>query len=283
MKENEPGSHDFVVELSDPNDQRLSPYKDIREKDLVGRQQRFIAEGKVVLNVLFAASARFETESLLVLENRLNGLRDQLQHLPAGVEVYSVSQSIMDEVAGFHVHRGILAVGRRKPQPELAEIIRNLPETALVIVLCGISNHDNVGSIFRNAAAFEADCVLMDETCCDPLYRKAIRVSVGATLKVPYFHGTSIETIIETMQAADFEILALSPSSKLSIYEAQRHKRQALLLGTEGDGLPIQLLRQLKGVRIPMSKAFDSLNVATASGIALSRFSQFNASAFRKD
>lgn len=276
MKDEKTGSHDFVVEISDADDQRLAAYKNIREKDLVGRQQRFIAEGKVVLNVLFSESARFETESLLILENRLNGLREQLDLLPEGVEVYSVPQSIMDEVAGFHVHRGILAVGRRKPQPELADMIGKLPESALAVVLCGISNHDNVGSIFRNAAAFEADCVLMDDTCCDPLYRKAIRVSVGATLKVPYFHGDTIEAIVETLQQARFDILALSPSSPMNIYQAPRNNRQALLLGTEGDGLPAHLLKQLTGARIPMSSQFDSLNVATASGIALSRFSKFN-------
>lgn len=275
MKETQAGSHDFVVEITDADDARLAAYKNIREKDLVGRQQRFIAEGKVVLNVLFSESARFVTESLLILENRLNGLQDQLAQLPAGVEVYSVPQAVIDEVAGFHVHRGILAVGRRKPQPELTDMVSQLPETALVVVLCGISNHDNVGSIFRNAAAFEADCVLMDETCCDPLYRKAIRVSVGATLKVPYFHGSNIETIVATLQDAKFNILALSPSSALNIYQAPSNNRQALLLGTEGEGLPAHLLRQLTGARIPMSSQFDSLNVATASGIALSRFSKF--------
>lgn len=276
MKETQAGSHDFVVEITDADDARLAAYKNIREKDLVGRQQRFIAEGKVVLNVLFSESARFDTESLLILENRLNGLQDQLAQLPAGVEVYSVPQAVIDEVAGFHVHRGILAVGRRKPQPELTDMVSQLPETALVVVLCGISNHDNVGSIFRNAAAFEADCVLMDETCCDPLYRKAIRVSVGATLKVPYFYGSNIETIVATLQDAKFNILALSPSSALNIYQAPSNNRQALLLGTEGEGLPAHLLRQLTGARIPMSSQFDSLNVATASGIALSRFSKFN-------
>ncbi|WP_421565844.1 TrmH family RNA methyltransferase [Ochrobactrum sp. EDr1-4] len=276
MKETQAGSHDFVVEITDADDARLAAYKNIREKDLVGRQQRFIAEGKVVLNVLFSESARFVTESLLILENRLNGLQDQLAQLPAGVEVYSVPQAVIDEVTGFHVHRGILAVGRRKPQPELTDMVSQLPETALVVVLCGISNHDNVGSIFRNAAAFEADCVLMDETCCDPLYRKAIRVSVGATLKVPYFHGSNIETIVTTLQDAKFNILALSPSLALNIYQAPSNNRQALLLGTEGEGLPAHLLRQLTGARIPMSSQFDSLNVATASGIALSRFSKFN-------
>ncbi|GAA5616992.1 TrmH family RNA methyltransferase [Brucella anthropi] len=268
-------SHGCVQQIDDPNDIRLSPYRDIREKDLVGRQQRFIAEGKVVLNVLFSSSARFETESLLVLENRLAGLGEQLSQLPSEVPVYSVPQTVMDAVAGFHVHRGILAVGRRKTPPSLQAMLDTLPAKSLVVVLCGISNHDNVGSIFRNAAAFEADCVLMDDTCCDPLYRKAIRVSVGATLKVPYFHGGSIDEIIAALGDADFNLLALSPSSSLSVYDATKYGRQALLLGTEGEGLPPRLLEKLQTARIPMSTAFDSLNVATASGIALSRFSKF--------
>ncbi|EXL08338.1 MULTISPECIES: TrmH family RNA methyltransferase [Brucella] len=268
-------SHGCVQQIDDPNDIRLSPYRDIREKDLVGRQQRFIAEGKVVLNVLFSSSARFETESLLVLENRLAGLGEQLSQLPSEVPVYSVPQTVMDAVAGFHVHRGILAVGCRKTPPSLQAMLDTLPAKSLVVVLCGISNHDNVGSIFRNAAAFEADCVLMDDTCCDPLYRKAIRVSVGATLKVPYFHGGSIDEIIAALGDADFNLLALSPSSSLSVYDATKHGRQALLLGTEGEGLPPRLLEKLQTARIPMSTAFDSLNVATASGIALSRFSKF--------
>ncbi|MEJ5019986.1 RNA methyltransferase [Ochrobactrum vermis] len=268
-------SHGCVQQIDDQDDIRLSPYRDIREKDLVGRQQRFIAEGKVVLNVLFSSSARFETESLLVLENRLAGLAEQLNQLPPDVPVYSVPQTVMDAVAGFHVHRGILAVGRRKTQPSLQAMLDVLPAKSLVVVLCGISNHDNVGSIFRNAAAFEANCVLMDETCCDPLYRKAIRVSVGATLKIPYFHGANIDEIIAALGDAGFNLLALSPSSSLSIYDAAKHDRQALLLGTEGDGLPPRLLHKLQTARIPMSDAFDSLNVATASGIALSRFSKF--------
>ncbi|KAB2733660.1 TrmH family RNA methyltransferase [Brucella intermedia] len=267
--------HPCVQSIDDPDDIRLSPYRSIREKDLVGRQQRFIAEGKVVLNVLFSSSARFETESLLVLENRLAGLGEQLGQLPPDVPVYCVPQAVMDAVAGFHVHRGILAVGRRKPQPGLEAMLGALPARSLVVVLCGISNHDNVGSIFRNAAAFEADCVLMDETCCDPLYRKAIRVSVGATLKVPYFHGGNIDEIIAALGDANFNLLALSPSSTLSIYDAAKQDRHALLLGTEGEGLPPRLLEKLETARIPMSTAFDSLNVATASGIALSRFSKF--------
>ncbi|GAB1582647.1 TrmH family RNA methyltransferase [Phyllobacterium phragmitis] len=264
-----------VLKIDDVGDPRLAPYRDIRERDLVGRSGRFIAEGKVVLNVLLSSARFFEAESLLVLENRLSGLEQQLRLCPPEVPVYCVPQAVMDAVAGFHVHRGILAVGRRKAAPSLAGLLAGLPDRALVAVLCGISNHDNVGSIFRNAAAFEADCVLMDETCCDPLYRKAIRVSVGATLKVPYARQGSIDDIIAALAEEKFEIWALSPSGTRSIYDVPPAPRQALLMGTEGEGLPKLLLERLNTARIPMSAEFDSLNVATASGIALSRFSRF--------
>ena len=116
----------------------------------------------------------------------------------------------------------------------------------------------------------------MDETSCDPLYRKAIRVSVGAALKIPFAREGSIDDLVSTLQQAKFDIYALSPSGMESLYTAQLGSRTALLLGTEGEGLPKALMQTLKTVRIPMSEAFDSLNVATASGIALSRFSRFS-------
>ncbi|UGX86478.1 TrmH family RNA methyltransferase [Phyllobacterium meliloti] len=265
-----------TIRIDDPEDARLVPYRDVRERDLVGREGRFIAEGKVVLNVLLA-NAAFAVESLLVLENRLAGLSEQIRLCPDDVPVYCVSRNVMDAIAGFPMHRGILAVGQRSAPCSASQLIDALPEKSLAVVLCGISNHDNMGSIFRNAAAFEADCILMDETSCDPLYRKAIRVSVGAALKVPFAREGSIEELVSKLQQANFHIYALSPSGTESIYTAQPGVRTALLLGTEGEGLPKALMQKLRTVRIPMSLEFDSLNVATASGIALSRFSRFSA------
>jgi len=264
-----------ITRIDDAEDARLSPYRNVRERDLVGREGRFIAEGKVVLNVLLA-NAAFAVESLLVLENRLAGLAAQIALCPLDVPVYCVPRAVMDVIAGFPMHRGILAVGRRSAPRSAGQLIDALPSASLVVVLCGISNHDNMGSIFRNAAAFEADCILMDETSCDPLYRKAIRVSVGAALKVPFAREGSIDDLVSILQQAKFDIYALSPSGMESLYTAQPGSRTALLLGTEGEGLPKALMQTLKTVRIPMSEAFDSLNVATASGIALSRFSRFS-------
>ncbi len=264
-----------ITRLGDPQDERLSPYRNVKERDLVGREGRFIAEGKVVLNVLLANSA-FAIESLLVIENRLAGLEGQIRLCPDHVPIYCVTRATMDEIAGFPMHRGILGIGRRENPLSVKALISSLPATALVIVLCSISNHDNMGSIFRNSAAFEADCIVMDETSCDPLYRKAIRVSVGAALKVPFAREGSIDTIVETLQEAGFTLFALSPSGSISINSVQAAPRTALLLGTEGEGLPLPLLQQLQTARIPMSASFDSLNVATASGIALSRLSRFS-------
>lgn len=148
-----------ITRIDDADDGRLSPYRNVRERDLVGREGRFIAEGKVVLNVLLA-NAAFAVESLLVLENRLAGLAQQIAVCPDDVPVYCVSRAVMDAIAGFPMHRGILAVGRRSAPRSADQLIDALPAASLAVVLCGISNHDNMGSIFRNAAAFEADCIL---------------------------------------------------------------------------------------------------------------------------
>jgi tRNA G18 (ribose-2'-O)-methylase SpoU len=148
-----------------------------------------------------------------------------------------------------------------------------LPKRALVVVLIGLSNHDNVGAIFRNAAAFGADAMLLDETCCDPLYRKAIRVSVGAALKVPFAIGDDATSIVALLDRAGFGQVALSPSGATNIRDASRPDRLALYLGTEGDGLPDDLLSRLQTVHIGMADSFDSLNVAAASAIALHHFS----------
>ncbi len=264
-----------ITRIAGPEDERLAPYRNVRERDLVGREGRFIAEGKVVLNVLLA-NRSFAIESLLIIENRLAGLKDQIRLCPADVPIYCVSRTTIDAIAGFPMHRGILAVGRRMNPLSVQALIDTLSPTALVVVLCGISNHDNMGSIFRNAAAFEADCVIMDETSCDPLYRKAIRVSVGATLKVPFAQQGPIEAIIdEHCRMPALHFFGLSPSGLTSINSVQPAQRTALLLGTEGEGLPPALLQQLQTAKIPMSSDFDSLNVATASGIALSRLSRF--------
>ena len=256
------------IRIDDPADPRIAAYRDIRERDLVGRQGRFVAEGKVVLNVLFTAR-RFEAESVLLLENRLAGMESLLELIPEEVPVYVASAPVIDAIAGFHMHRGILAIGMRSEEETHAGLLSALPEEALVVALMGTANHDNMGAIFRNAAAFGADAVLLDGTCCDPLYRKAIRVSVGAALKVPFARQGSADELVSTLTDNGFEIVALTPAGKTEIADVARSRRMALLLGSEGEGLPRNVLERLKTVRIGMAEDFDSLNVAAASAIAL--------------
>lgn len=259
-----------IIRIDAPDDPRLAAYRQIRERDLVGREGRFIAEGRVVLNVLLAQS-RFRPESLLLLENRMDGLSDLLARVPGQVPVYVAGQPVLDAIAGYHVHRGILAIGRRTEEQDMDAFVAALPARALVLVLVGISNHDNVGALFRNAAAFDADAVLLDDTSCDPLYRKAIRVSVGGTLQVPFLRGGSASAIVASLAAKGFDCLALSPAGTTDVSALRPGERTALLLGSEGNGLPPEMLARLSTVRIDMSRSFDSLNVATAAAIALHR------------
>ncbi|CAN7589712.1 TrmH family RNA methyltransferase [Mesorhizobium sp. LjNodule214] len=262
-----------LIHIDDPQDPRVAAYLDIRERDLVGRHGRFVAEGKVVLEILLSAG-RFAAESILVLENRLAGLDETLRKAPADLPVYVASGEIIDRIAGFHMHRGILAIGSRGALQPAEALLETLPANALVVILVGIANHDNMGSIFRNAAAFGANAVLLDATCCDPLYRKAIRVSVGAALKVPFASFDDTTSFIAMLDRLGFSQVALSPRGEADIRDAKRTDRLALYLGTEGEGLPESLLARLKTVRIGMAQGFDSLNVAAASAIALHHFSR---------
>src|SRR5690606_35350388 len=210
--------------------------------------------------------------SVLVLENRLAGLADVLAKAPDDLPIHVVTGEVMDEIAGFHMHRGILAIGIKRPCPDAEFLLDDLPP--LGVVLVGISNHDNMGSIFRNAAAFGAHALFLDATCCDPLSRKAIRASGGAALKVPFASCDDTIGFTGTLDRLGYDQFALSPRGAIDIRDARPGKRLALFLGTEGKGLPDPLLDRLETVRIAMAKDFDSLNVAAASAIALHHFSR---------
>ena len=151
-----------LTTITDRDDPRIEPYRLVRERDLAGRHQRFVAEGEVVLKVLLTRS-RFRVESLLLAENRVASLAPVIPAVPATVPIYVAGRAVMEAIVGFPIHRGILALGRRGPTPTAEGLLSALPERALVVGLVGLANHDNVGGIFRNATAFGADAVLLDE------------------------------------------------------------------------------------------------------------------------
>jgi tRNA G18 (ribose-2'-O)-methylase SpoU len=263
-----------VIPIHDPLDPRVAAFRDIRERDLTGREGLFIAEGEVVLRVLASPSSLCRPVAALIADKRIAGLARILDALPAGVPVWAASQTVLDGVSGFHLHRGILALGAKPPPRPLGALLAGLGDDAIVVVACGIGNHDNIGGIFRAAAAFGAGAVLLDDRCCDPFYRKAIRVSVGAVLRTPLSSGLAAGDLISGLQAADFRVLAMTPAATAPLHLAPRGGRIAIVLGAEGPGLSEQVLARCEPVGIPMSGGFDSLNVATAGAIALHHFTR---------
>lgn len=259
-----------LIEINESHDPRVAAYTAIRERDLTnGHGGRFIVEGKVTLETLLTRG-RFKAESLFLCETRLAPLAVLLAQVPDGVPVYVAPQGVMDEIAGFPMHRGVLACGLKGTPLAPADVLpTDGPSTALL--LAGLSNHDNVGACFRNAAAFGASAALLDAESCDPLYRKAIRVSSGTALWLPFAHGGTGASLIEAAETTGHEVWALTPDPRAEPLPSLKvPPRLALLLGAEGPGLPRELIARARPVRIPMTDGFDSVNVATAAAIALS-------------
>ena len=250
------------------DDTRIEPFREIRERDLVGRQGLFIAEGEVVLRHL-VAGGRFRTVSALIDSRRLEKIAPILAQLADEVPVFHAPQEILNAIAGFPIHRGILGLGLRGDAATAEQVLAGLGPRALVLVLYGIANHDNLGAIFRNAAAFGVQAVILDAHCCDPLYRKALRVSVGAALIVPFARLAAGEDALALLVRHGFEAVALTPSGGERLSDLVRSDRMAVLLGAEGPGLPDEVIARARAVGVAMAPGFDSLNVATTSGIAL--------------
>ena len=257
-----------IIPIDDPDDARIAPYRHVREADLVGRGGRFVAEGEVVLRTCIR-DGRHPLDSVLIDAKRAAGLGRILDGLPAATPVYAASQAVLDAIVGFHIHRGVLAIGRRAPPADVDALLSAMGPRALVVAAFGIGNHDNMGGIFRNAAAFGADAVLLGTDCCDPFYRKAIRVSVGAVLTMPTAALPAGAAAVALLERHGFSPIALTPSGETPLPRFSRPDRAALLLGAEGPGLPTEMLARARTVSIPMAGDFDSLNVATTSGIAL--------------
>lgn len=263
-----------IISIDNHDDPRISGFRDIRERDLTGREGLFVAEGEVVLNVLTSPQSLCGVSSLLLDAKRVEVLAPVLARLSPEVPVHVAEQGVLDRIAGFHLHRGILALGKKPEAQGLEILLAGLGPEAVVVMACGIGNHDNMGGLFRNAAAFGAGAVILDERCCDPFYRKAIRVSVGAVLRTPMTTGVDAVSAVQALKAAGFSVLALTGGASQVLGEVAPGGRVALVLGAEGPGLPQAVIDLCQPVGIRMAAGFDSLNVATASGIALHHFAR---------
>ena len=269
-----------VFRIDDPCDLRIADYRNIRDGVLLVRQQAFVAEGRLVVRRLLA-SDRLATRSVLVTAPALAALEDvaRLSEVP----VYLVPQPVMDTVSGINIHRGCLAIGER---PGVVAWRTLAASAERLVVLERVANADNVGAIFRNAAAFGVDAVLLGAGCADPLYRKAIRTSMAATLTIPFARMAadgeepSWPDSLGLLRADGVGLIGLSPSAEaLPLPGLLREirpamPRVAILAGHEGEGLTREALSACDHVaRIPMAAGHDSLNIATAVAIALYQLS----------
>lgn len=320
------------IEISDPGDPRLALYRGVADPELLAREGRFVAEGRLVVRRLLASS-RFDAESVLVTAAAFAEMADVLEPAGERLPVYVASRDLLVHVAGFNIHRGCLALGRRPAPADVAALLPPESEPALVVVLEALANADNVGGVFRNAHAFGASAVLLDGATCDPLYRKAIRTSMGASLAVPFARVTDWPRGLQALRSQGFKVVALTPRGDVDIAEVAQAadlkvratttaslpaglrprptaasepgtnqepgtpngpgtrneaprtwtgtprtavRRVAVLVGNEGRGLSeaAEAMADVR-VRIPMAAGADSLNAATAAGIALHAFARY--------
>lgn len=259
-----------LVPITDPDDARLSEYVRLRDvnlrKLLEAEHGIFIAEGEKVIRR--AAEAGFEPRSFLLAERWLSSLRDVLAGWP-DVPVYVASPALSERVTGFHVHRGALASFARRPTPDLATV---LTDARRIVVLEDIVDHTNVGAIFRSVAALGVDAALVTPSCADPLYRRSIKVSMGAVFRIPWTRIEQWPRDVRILQDQGFTVAAFALTElaiTLDELVAQRRSKLALIFGTEGHGLnPATIAAADLAVRIPMAGGVDSLNVGSAAAVA---------------
>lgn len=259
-----------VIDVADPSDPRLDDFRDLnsvdRRPDLPTGKGLVIAEGVLVVQRMLAS--RFVPRAMMGTDRRLQELAADL----AGVSApyYRVAADVMADVVGFHLNRGVLASASRPRELTVAEV---LDGARTVAVLEGVNDHENLGSIFRNAAGLGVDAVVFGTGCADPLYRRAVRVSMGHALLVPYAWAQSWPTDLELLRDNGFRLLAMTPDpTARSLADAMSDvvdDMVAILVGAEGPGLTERTMRAADlRVRIPMSRGTDSLNVATAAALA---------------
>ncbi len=260
----------MIIELDDAADPRVADYTQLTDVQLRKRREpaegMYIAESPRVIRRALAAGHR--PRSFFMAGKWLPGLADVLSAHP-DVPAFVGSPGLLEEIIGFNLHRGALAAMQR---PEPVPVAQLLAGARRIAVLEDIVDHTNLGAIFRSAAALDLDAVLISPRCGDPLYRRSIRVSMGAVFQIPWVRLADWPAAIPMLRAQGFITAALALTDHaLSIDELadRRDERLALILGTEGEGLSAGILAAADcAVRIPMGRGVDSLNVAAAGAVA---------------
>jgi len=265
-----------TLSIGDLDDPRLADYRNLKDATLARDRGRFIVEGAGTLRVLLSRSPH-RPESILLSERAHASMGEELDALDPSCPVFVGAQAILDRIVGFPIHRGVLASCVRSEPVDPLELARSVQkqfEAPRIVVLEGLMNLDNVGLVFRNAMALGARAILLCPRTCDPLYRKAIRTSMGGSLCVPFARADDLARLLAALRRSDWKVLAFDPAPDavdLRDLDESRLGPTALLFGTEGAGLSESALAASdRRVRIAMEQGVDSLNVAVAAGIALS-------------
>lgn len=264
-----------IIEITSFDDPRVDVYRNVRDADLRGRDDLFMAESELVLRRLMK-TAPHRLHSMLLSREKFQRMRDAVATLPQSVTVYVADLKLIHEIAAFHIHRGCLAAGFR-PKPEelsLYAVMNPLRQCQKLCLLLaeGITNVDNMGGLFRNAAAFGVDAIVLDATSCDPLYRKAIRVSMGHVLSIPYAVSQDWPGDLQRLKRewGVTLIAAELTANAQPLWNIPKADRLALIFGSEGHGLSQATLELCDATcAIPMIATVPSLNVAVASAVFL--------------
>ncbi|WP_018019340.1 TrmH family RNA methyltransferase [Corynebacterium ciconiae] len=273
-----------AIVLDSSSDPRFADYRDLnssdRRPDGRGGKGLVIAEGNLVTERLLHSRCR--VRSIVGFEPKLSrflaqpGVSEQIER--RGIPVYSTTREILADVAGFDLHRGLLAAADR---PEPREVSGVIEQARTLVIAEGVGDHENIGSLFRNAAGLGVDGVLFGAGCADPLYRRVVRVSMGHVLRLPFAHleggYTTWQRSLDEVREAGFHIVSLTPNPKAALLKdalvdehGEPYEKVALLIGAEGPGLTEHAMRATDiRARIPMAAGTDSLNVATAAAVAL--------------
>ena len=253
------------IEIDSADDPRVADYLGLRDRgDAADALDFFIAESELVLTRLVTSA--FTATSFLLSPSRYERLKDVVE--PTGAPVYVVRREVMNEIAGFDVHRGALASVQRCRNPTLPEILAGARR---VLVLEGSNDKENIGAVARSARALGFDAMLLDPTCADPYSRRSVRVSMGEMLRLPVMRCEQWPSPIDELKSAGFDTWALTPSSEAcSLFEMPIPDKVALIAGAEGPGLTAEARAACRfEVRIPMHRGVDSLNLGHALAIAM--------------
>ena len=266
-----------IEHIDSTTDPRLADFREIRERDLHGRDGIFIGEQPLIVERMLSIPS--VTRSVLVIDRREAWLRATIENLGAhDVECYVAPHDVVSTLAGFDVHRGILASGNRAPfdNRTLGDVLPSTDQPAVILCCESINNIDNIGALFRIGAAFGVDALILDETCHDPLYRKSLRVSIGHALTIPFVRSTSWrDDLLAIKETHGCTLIGASTAHGSDLHhDVPQFQRLALILGSEFEGLREESAAVCDvNVRIPMAPGVDSLNVGVAAAVLLDRLS----------